>query len=488
MTVNLEVAEVAAREIRLGSITGYQGTVKDLVEKSHSGCLRGRGRCFSQASSCNSSTAQMYLSEIRDAVIVNHAPVGCAADEVFNNQLNRISEGFRGWTPRNINMLNTNLNKEDTVFGADDKLRATIREARRRYDPKAIFVSTSCVAAIIGEDVKSISEEMERELGIPVAPVFCEGFKTKVWASGFDAAFHAILTHIVRPPEKKSNRVNIFQFHAKARAEITEMFSHFGLEPVFMVAQCTVEELARMSEAAASLAICGTLSTYIENALEEIYGVPVGRTLHPQGIAGIESWLRGLGEITGKEAEVEAYIARERAKALPEIEKIREQLRGHTAVVGMGPGFAHDYVRVLGELGVEVLFAASWHYDTRFDDGRIPDSAQQLYDDKNNIPISVCDQQSFEMMNVLNKLRPDIYISRHGSTPGYCIKLGITCLSITDEYDVFGYNGTINFGYKLLDAFANVSREKNMSKWLKLPYTHWWMEQNGFSLLEKENK
>jgi hypothetical protein len=28
------------------------------------------------------------------------------------------------------------------------------------------------------------------EIPIPVAPVFCEGFKTKIWASGFDAAYH----------------------------------------------------------------------------------------------------------------------------------------------------------------------------------------------------------------------------------------------------------------------------------------------------------
>jgi nitrogenase molybdenum-iron protein alpha chain len=256
--------EVAIREQRLGSITGFKGSVKDLISKESACPLKNSGRCFSQASSCMAGSVQGYLAEIADAVIVNHAPVGCATDQIGGNTLNKWSEkarGWKNWQPRNIGFFSTNMTKEDTVFGATEKLKDTIREAYRRYKPAAIFITTSCVTGIIGEDIQSALDDLKDEIPIPLAPVYCEGFKTKVWATGRDMGFHAILTTIVKPPRQKTNKVNMFNFHASARKEITEMFARLGLEPVFLVAQTTVEELSRISEAAASVSVCGTLST-----------------------------------------------------------------------------------------------------------------------------------------------------------------------------------------------------------------------------------
>ncbi|HWR40344.1 MAG TPA: nitrogenase component 1 [Patescibacteria group bacterium] len=492
MTEKQLPSEVAVREQRLGAITGYKGTVPHLVSKATSCSQKNSSRCFTQASSCNSGCAQNYLGEILDAVFVNHAPVGCSVDQIGSNTLNKWSEKARGWDnwqPRNIGFFNTNMTKEDTVFGATEKLEDTVREAYRRHKPGAIFVTTSCVSGIIGEDIKSALEELKEEIPIPLAPVFCEGFKTKVWASGFDAAFHAILSYIVKPPRQKTNKVNIFNFHASARVEITELFTRLGLEPVFMVAQCTIEQLSRMSEAAASMAICGSLSTYVENTLEQQYGVPSVKGLHPQGIAGFEGWLRGLGKVVGKEAEVEVLLAEEKAKYLPEIQELRQILQGRRAVIGMGPGFAHDYVRVLQEeLGMEVVWATSWHFDQQFDSGASPDSALHLSEQKSNVPISVCDLQAFEMMNILHKLKPDIYLSRHGGTAGWAAKIGVASIMISDEYDVFGYRGLVKLGNRIQDALTNRSRERNLAKWLKLPYTAWWLEQNSFQFLEQEGE
>ncbi|MDU4960478.1 MAG: nitrogenase component 1 [Sporomusaceae bacterium] len=482
--------EAAVREQRLGAIVGYRGTVRELAAKAASCSQKNNGRCFTQASSCNSGCAQSYLSEILDAVIVNHAPAGCAVDQIGYNVLNKWSEKAReweGWQPRNIAFFTTNMTKEDTVFGATEKLKDTIREAYRRYRPGAIFITTSCVSGIIGEDIKSALDELREEVPIPLAPVFCEGFKTKVWASGFDAAFHAILTHIVKPPRRKTNKVNVFNFHARARAEITAIFARLELEPVFMVAQCTVEQLSRMSEAAASMAICSSLSTYVEHALEQLYSVPSVRGLHPQGIAGIQGWLRGLGQIVGKEAAVETYIAEQEAAYRPILDELKRQLSGRRAVIGMGPGFAHDYVRVLTEeLGMEVVWATSWHFDQKLDNGSVPDAAKHAGDSKVDVPASVCDLQAFEMMSILHKLQPDIYLSRHGGTAGWAAKLGIASLMIVDEYEVFGYRGTVNFAQRMLDALRNRSRERNLAQWLRLPYTDWWLQQNSFEFLEAE--
>lgn len=486
MSIDLKSLEAPIRENRLHSITGYKGTVRNLVSKASCCSLKNRERCFSQTSACSSGCAQFILSQIVDAAIVNHGPVGCIADSVTCNASNKWGENIRNWERRNINVINTNMSEQDTVFGAAGRLKDAIKEAYRRFDPKAIFITASCVSGIIGEDIQSVLDELEDEVPVPLAPVFCEGFKSKVWASGFDAAFHAVLTKIVKPPQQRSNKVNLINFTGSARKEIVAALARFDLEPVFMLPFSTVEELSKISESAATISICGTLGSYIGNALEQQYGVPYVKTLQPHGIAGMDSWLRGLGAATGKEKEVEQYITEERERIAPDLAEVRERLKGYRAVVGMGPSFGYNYIRTLQELGVEVIWGSTWHFDQKYDHGVTPEAAINLTKAQKDIPISVADQQNFELLNLLQKLKPDIYISRHPGTTVWATKLGIPTVMVADEYSAFGYNGLIDFAYRLIDAVTNRSLVKNLAARTKLPYTQWWLEQDSFHFLEKE--
>ena len=486
MTINIQADEVAIREHRLGAITGYNGSVKDLVAQAACGSLMNRERCFSQTSACSAGCAHTYLSGIVDAAIVNHAPIGCASDAVSGNTVNKWGEKVRGWPRTNVRFINTNMTEEDTVFGAAEKLKEAIREAYRRFSPKAIFITASCVSGIIGEDLKSIVREMEREIPIPLAPVYCEGFKSKVWASGFDAAFHAILTKIVKPPKKKTNKVNMINFRGSAKDEIIQILGRLGLEPVFVAPFSTVEQLAEMSESAASISICGTLGGYLGNGLEEQYGVPYVKSLQPHGTEGIESWLRELGKATGRERETEAYLEEQRKKIEPELSEIRKKLKGYKVVIGMGPSFAYNYIRIVQELGAEVLWGAAWHFDQQYDHGVVPEAARRISSQEENLPVSVGDQQNFELLNLLNRLRPDLYISRHGGSAVWATKMGITSVMVADEYSAFGYQGLVEFGYRLIDAVTNRSLAKNLAARVKLPYTDWWLKQDSFTFLEKE--
>lgn len=486
MAINLQSSEAPTRENRLGSITGYQGTIRDLVAQGSCGSLKNKERCFSQASACSSGCAQFYLSAILDAAIVIHGPVGCAADTIAANTNRKWGEKIREWKHTNVNIINTNMVEEDTVFGAVSKLKVAVREAYGRFNPKAIFVTTSCVSGIIGEDVKSVLDELQEEIPVPLAPVFCEGFRSKVWASGFDAALHAIMAAIVKPPKQKNNKVNMINFTGSARKEITATLARFGLEPVFIVPFSTIEQLSKISESAATISICGTLGSYLGNALEEQYGVPYIQTLQPHGIAGMDSWLRGLGVATGKEVEVEAYISEEKEKVAVDLAEVRGKLKGYKAVVGMGPSFGHNYIRTLQELGVEVIWGSTWHFDPQHDNGVSPAASQFLLSTEVDIPVSVADQQNFEVINLLNRLKPDLYIGRHGGTTVWATKLGIPSIMIADEFSAYGYQGLVDFGHRLADVLTNRNLAKNLAHHVKLPYTNWWLEQDSFTFLQEE--
>ncbi len=488
MNVYLDNSEVPIRENRLGAITGYKGTIRELVHAS--ACGQGVKNCersFSQASSCSSGCAQTLLSGIVDAAVVNHAPIGCAGDTIYHNIANQYGRFYRKWGNANIRVLNTDMDEKDTVFGGTEKLRNGIREAFRRYSPKAIFVTTSCASGIIGDDVQGVIDELTGELPVPIIPVSCEGFRSKVWATGFDAAFHAVLTGIVKPPQRKrSELVNIVNFRGSAREYISRLLGRVGLVPRFIIPFATVDEIATISEAAVTASVCTTLGSYIGTALEEQYGVPYVKTIPPHGVAGIEAWLRGIGEATGKRAEIEELIESERRVTADELTEVRNILKGKKAVLGMGPSYAQSYLGVLDELGIEVIHAASWHYDQRYDYGELPPAALRASEREEEIAFSVGDQQLYEITNLLNRLRPDIYLSRHPGSSVWAAKLGIMAVPVIDEYSAFGWRGLVNFGWRIIDSLTNRRFVENLAARISLPYTPWWFEQEPHAFLEKE--
>jgi nitrogenase molybdenum-iron protein alpha chain len=488
MPINLSVSAAGTRENRLGSITGYNGDLQDLVHQSRCGDLKDRERCFSQSSTCLSGCALGQLSGIRDVAIINHAPSGCTATAAGVDVLNRQLATKIGIVNHTV-FIGTDMNEQDTVFGATGTLRDVILETYHRYQPQAIFIGTSCVTGIIGEDVDGIVEELKTEIPVPIVAVHCEGFKSRIWASGFDAADHAVLTSIVKPPQKKAPVINFKNFYESARVEITELFANFDVKPQFLYQNSTIEELSCLSESLATVCICGTLGTYLGNALEEQYGVPYIRTINPLGITGFETWLREIGRVIDKQAEVESYIIKERAKYIPQIEAVKKELKGLRAVIGMGPGYTFEVSRVLQELDMEVVWGAAWHYDYKYDNNQMPPSLHYLAANSSpNFKISVADQQNFEVLNILHEYQPDIYFSRHPGTTVWAIKQGIPALYVADEYMIFGYKGTLNFAYSVLDTIRNRSFEKNLAARVKLPYTDWWYSQGNETFLKESIK
>ena len=489
MPFNFSNANIAIRENRLGSITGFVGDLQTLVSKSEDGTLRNRERCFSQSSSCLSGCALNALAAIRNVAVVYHAPAGCTA--MASNDAVKFGQiAARVNKTTNSVFVCTDLNEKDTVFGATKDLEAIIRHTYEAYKPDAIFVSTSCVSGVTGEDVDGVASDLDKELPIPVIPVHCEGFKSRIWASGFDISDHAVLQGIVQPPKTKRRTINIKNFYESARPQITKIFNEvFDAEPQFLYCNSTIEELSHLSEALATVCICGTLGTYLGNALEEKYGVPYVRTINHSGVTGFETWLRGIGDAIGKRAEVEKYIEKQRAIFIPQIEEVTAQLKGLRAVIGMGPGFTYEIARVLQEFGMTVEYALAWHYDYKYDNGKVPPALEHLLaNSPKDMKVAVADQQNYEVLNILNHYKPDVYFSRHPGTTVWAIKQGYAAVFVADEYTVFGYEGTLSFAKLIRDTVTNRSFEKNLAARIKLPYTKWWYEQNADKFIKEENK
>lgn len=484
MSVNIKSSEVEIRETRLGSITGFYGSASELCNGSKGGRLCDRKHFFSQCLGCSSGNALCQLVMIQDAVVINHAPIGCSADFSDFNFTNRVGQGKRNIPFRDAKLLSTNITEKDTIYGGGEKLKITIKEAYDRFKPNAIFITTSCASGIIGDDVESIAEEAEEKFKIPIVYIPCEGFKSKIWTTGFDAAYHGIVRKIVKPPVKKRKDViNVINFWGSDI--FTDLFGKIGLKPNYIIPFSTIAQLEKISEAAATVQICPTLGTYLAAALEQEYGVPEVKAPPAYGIQGTDKWFRELGRITGKEKVVEELIKSEKERIYPELEELRGKLKGKRAYVTAGAAHGHSLISLLSDLGMEVVGASIFHHDPCYDngsqEGKSLEHVVETYGDIKHF--SVCNKQAYELVNSLNTLKPDVFIARHGGMSIWGAKLGIPTFLMGDEQFGIGYQGLINYGNKVLDVIETPEFVKNIAAHSKLVYTDWWLNQKTDTFL-----
>ncbi|MDR1899392.1 MAG: nitrogenase [Treponema sp.] len=487
--VNLRAPSVPVREARLGSITGYAGGAGDLVGCARRGCLKEKNRSFSQCLGCSTSNAACTVILIQDAAVISHGPVGCAGclhEFAFTYQVNGVHRGVLEPVQRRI--FSTNMEEKDTVYGSGEKLAAAIREVYRRVKPAAIFIITTCASGIIGDDVQGIADEAEEEIGVPVVAIFCEGFRSKIWTSGFDAGYHGIARKLIKKAEKKQDDlVNIINFWGADF--IGEWFKRLGLRANYLTPFATVAQIASSSGAAATMQVCATLGSYLGAALEQEFGVPEIKVSPPYGIPQTERWFRELGRITGRAEAVEVFLREERERWLPEIEVLREKLAGKTAYVTAGASHGHSLLALLKELGMEPQGAAIFHHDPLYDNGdEAADTLQNVVRDYGDVPrYTVCNKQEFELVNVLHRIRPDILLARHGGMTLWGAKFGIPSLLIGDEHFGMGYQGLVQYGRRILETMENDEFVKNFEKHAVNPYTQWWLAQDPHAFLGDED-
>jgi nitrogenase molybdenum-iron protein alpha chain len=222
--------------------------------------------------------------------------------------------------------------------------------------------------------VESVCDRAEEELEIPVVAIFCEGFRSTVWTTGFDAAYHGIARKLIKPPrERRSDMINVINFWGSD--VFADWFLPFGATPNYITPYSTVDSLTWSSEAAATVQACSTLGSYLGAVLEQEFGVPELPTAPPYGILQTDRWFRALGKLLNKEEIAERVIAEKKEKYLPKIEALKEKIksiaggRTLTAYVTGGAAHGHALLSVLGELGINAAGAAIFHRNPLFDNG-----------------------------------------------------------------------------------------------------------------------
>ena len=411
--------------------------------KEKSGCAKTKPGAT--AGGCAFDGAQIALLPIADVAHLVHGPIACAGSS-WDNRGTRSS----GPTLFRIGM-STDLTEQDVIMGRGEKrLLHAIKQAIDDYAPAAVFIYSTCVTALIGDDLEAVARVAEQRWGVPVVPVDCAGFFGSK-NLGNRIAGEAMLRHVIgrREPAPvsaaalarlgpgiRAHDVNLIGEYNIAGEfwHVAPLFDELGLRIL-----CTLSGDARFSEvqtmhrAEASMVVCAKALLNVARKLQSDYGVPYFEGSF-YGVADTSDALRSFARLIGDAdlaARTETLIAREEAAAAAALQPWRRRLRGKRVLLYTGGVKSWSVVSALQDLGMEVV-ATGTKKSTEEDKRRI----RELMGEDARM---ISEGSAKALLGAYKDYRADILIAG-GRNLYTALKARIPFLDINQERE-FGYAG-----------------------------------------------
>ncbi len=331
------------------------------TEKSDKIC-RSRG-----GESCAFDGAMIVLQPIADTAHLVHGPIACCG----NSWEGRGTRSHRGTLHRRG--FTTDMGELDIVYGAGTKLSAAIREIHRRMKPKAIFVYSTCVSGLIGEDMEAVCKEAGAELGIRVIPVDAAGFVGPK-NLGNRIAGEVLLNYVIGtgepPPPLVFSDGKGLTVDINLIGEYNIAGDLWLVEPVLkragfnvlsrMTGDAAFEEITWAHRANLNVVVCSRALINVAKGMEQRYGIPYaevsffGKTEMAKALRKMAQTAKAVGGMADLSEQVERVIATEESALSAKIESY-EHLRGKKAVLYTGGVKSWSFISALMDLGIEIV-------------------------------------------------------------------------------------------------------------------------------------
>ena len=310
----------------------------------------------SAAGGCSFDGAMITLVPVADVAHVVHGPIGCVGNSWD-------ARGSRSSGPQLYRRAFTSdLTEHDVVFGGEGKLYDALREIAAEHAPAALFVYSTCVTALNGDDLDAVCRAAAQATGLPVVPVHAPGFAGSK-NLGNKLAGQALLDHVIgtREPERTTpfdvNLVGEYNI-AGELWNVTPLLERLGIRVLASISgDGRYGDIATAHRARATMVVCSRALLPLARGLHERHGVPwVEGSFY--GVRARGEALRGFARVlddAGLAARVEALVAEEEARVAVELEPLRRRLSGVRAVLYTGGVKSWSMISALQDVGVEVV-------------------------------------------------------------------------------------------------------------------------------------
>ncbi|MGQ9366933.1 nitrogenase molybdenum-iron protein alpha chain [Azospirillum sp. ST 5-10] len=392
---------------------------------------------------------------IKDMIHISHGPVGCGYYSWSGRRNYYI--GDTGVDSFGTMHFTSDFQEKDIVFGGDKKLAKVIDEINDLFPlAKGLSIQSECPIGLIGDDIEAVARTKSAEIGKPIVPVRCEGFRGVSQSLGHHIANDTIRDWIF----EKTEPVPGFQSTPYDVTIIGDYniggdawSSRILLEEIGLrvIAQWsgdgTLAELENTPKAKVNLIHCYRSMNYIARHMEEKFGIPwmEYNFFGPSQIAESLRKIAALFDDTIKE-NAERVIAKYQPVVDAVIAKYRPRLAGKKVMIYVGGLRPRHVADAYHDLGMEII-GTGYEFAHNDDYQRTTHYMKEgtlIYDDVTG----------FELEEFVKGLRPDLVAS--GIKEKYVFqKMGLPFRQMHS----WDYSGPYH-GY---DGFAIFARDMDMA-------------------------
>jgi nitrogenase molybdenum-iron protein alpha chain len=491
------------REDRLKAGTAFCGTCMQLRERlgrKDGGCFNVSSRSFGQSFGCQFTLSLGILNTLRNTVVIVHGPVGCGFWSTAGIGPSRFLKRQRDPSQNSTIWISTNLDESDVISGGEQKLREAVLYADKEWRPEAIVVAGSCVPALIGDDVDVILDQIKKDVSADLVAVNCEGFKTKLMATAYDAVYNGILKSLSgkkiereKPliedklddlawEYRKAHTVNVFNVGTMGRQdelELQRLLNALELEVTFLPCYSRPSDFRRVLDAALNVSICGTHDDYYVRYIYDEYRIPYLIDTMPIGRKGTGRWLMNIAKHFNLEEKAALLVEKEDAALDAALAPYRETLRGKRAYVSGGEIRIFVTAELIMDLGMEIAGLKSHHVDAFIK------PVMEDLEVSGDTYINIASQHPFEQVNLIQKLKPDIIVM-HSGGGNITAKHGLPVLPLFSAANGYmGYRGAFEVAYRLKRLLANSRFNKNIKTHRPLPYQESWYKKDAAAYIRE---
>ncbi|HBL61643.1 MAG TPA: nitrogenase iron-molybdenum cofactor biosynthesis protein NifE, partial [Cyanobacteria bacterium UBA8803] len=419
---------------------------------------------------CAFDGASIALVPITDVAHLVHGPIACSGN----------SWGSRGSLSSDATLykmgFTTDLTENDLIFGGEKRLYKAIAEVIKRYQPAAVFVYSTCVTALIGDDLNAVCESAAKKFGTPVIPVNSPGFvgsKNLGNRIGGEALLEYVLG-TAEPDYTTPYDINLIGEYNIAGElwGVLPLFEKLGIRVLAKITgDARYKEVCYAHRAKLNVMICSKALINMARKMEESYAIPyIEESFY--GVADMNRCLRNIAEKLGDaglQAQVETLITEETAALNQALAPYRARLKGKRMVLYTGGVKSWSIISAAQDLGMEVV-ATSTKKSTEEDKARIKELLGQ-----DGIMLEKGNAQ--ELLKVIEKTKADLLVAG-GRNQYTALKARIPFLDINQErhHPYAGYVGMVEMARELDEAlyspiWEQVRKPAPWETWTQQPET-----------------